>query len=279
MSEPTYYAEAEGLLKSWRQARDQSVNLGLSVADEQGDELALGELLDQLREHCSRHQIEKDYDWSAHDPLDWPYTPPLDVARRLLDADDNLFWKMPSGHHQSLLDAAFDRIDEMQTRSSGNDASYQSEAYRWCVRTFDEDYAADKSQRNARFLEEALELVQSLGMTRSDASRVLDFVFGRTAGEPAQELGGTMVTLAVLAEANGLDIPSAARTELDACWRRMDQIREKSKLKPKTGPPIGLCGNKEDHQPHLVETGSLAPFWCCADQEQRLPFRLERERS
>ncbi len=51
---------------------------------------------------------------------------------------------------------------------------------------------------------------------------------------------------------------------------------------PRTAPgkpddvPNGLCAERDDHVPHLVETGSLAPFWCTAIQEDRLPFAAER---
>lgn len=43
--------------------------------------------------------------------------------------------------------------------------------------------------------------------------------------------------------------------------------------------PDGLCANKEDHRPHLVTEGSLAPFWCTAIQADREPFRSERRRA
>jgi hypothetical protein len=36
--------------------------------------------------------------------------------------------------------------------------------------------------------------------------------------------------------------------------------------------PKGLCANREDHGPHLVKEGSLAPYWCTADQSKREPF-------
>lgn len=45
-----------------------------------------------------------------------------------------------------------------------------------------------------------------------------------------------------------------------------------------TKPAEGLCANREDHQPHLVESGSLAPYWCTADQSRREPGRSERRR-
>lgn len=43
--------------------------------------------------------------------------------------------------------------------------------------------------------------------------------------------------------------------------------------------PDGLCGNKEDHDPHLHDSASLGRFWCTADQSQREPFRSERRRA
>lgn len=40
----------------------------------------------------------------------------------------------------------------------------------------------------------------------------------------------------------------------------------------------GLCAKKEDHMPHAVLSGSLAPYVCTAKQETREPYRSERRR-
>ena len=64
---------------------------------------------------------------------------------------------------------------------------------------FTEEICRDRVQRNHRFLEEALELVQSLGCTASEAHQLVDYVFGRPVGEPTQELGGAIITLHALA--------------------------------------------------------------------------------
>lgn len=40
--------------------------------------------------------------------------------------------------------------------------------------------------------------------------------------------------------------------------------------------PDGLCGDRGEHRAHLVTEGSLAPFWCTADQDQREPGRSQR---
>lgn len=55
---------------------------------------------------------------------------------------------------------------------------------------------------------------------------------------------------------------------------------------PVPGDPIptGLCGNREDHQPHIVKKSTLGNrdydgmFYCHADQSQRLPSAAERRR-
>jgi hypothetical protein len=96
--------------------------------------------------------------------------------------------------------------------------------------------SADVTERNHRFLEEALELVQSTGCTTSEAHQLVDYVFNRPIGEPAQELGGTMVTLAALANAADLDMAIAAETELRRAWEIIDKIRAKAAAKPKFSP-------------------------------------------
>lgn len=45
------------------------------------------------------------------------------------------------------------------------------------------------------------------------------------------------------------------------------------------GLPNGLCSDREEHLPHPVTTGSLAPFVCSANQDDREPYRSERRRS
>jgi len=40
----------------------------------------------------------------------------------------------------------------------------------------------------------------------------------------------------------------------------------------------GLCGVRAEHFPHKVTTGSLAPFFCTANQADREPGRSERRR-
>ncbi|WP_282046346.1 hypothetical protein [Roseibium album] len=106
----------------------------------------------------------------------------------------------------------------------------------WLLECFGREIADDLVERNHRFLEEALELVQSTGCTRSEAHQLVDYVFDREIGEPHQETGGVMVTLAALCLAANLDMHHAGEDELARIWNKVSQIREKQANKPKHSP-------------------------------------------
>lgn len=106
----------------------------------------------------------------------------------------------------------------------------------WMLACFGSEISADKTERNHRFLEEALELVQSCGCTRSEAHQLVDYVFDRPTGERGQEVGGVMVTLAALCLAQTIDMDREADVELDRIWGKVEQIRAKQAAKPKHSP-------------------------------------------
>lgn len=113
---------------------------------------------------------------------------------------------------------------------------FQDRVNRWLVACFGADIAKDKVERNHRFLEESLELVQSTGCTKKEALQLVDYVYGREIGEPIQEVGGVMNTLAALCSANEIDMIYAGHVELDRCWMKVDKIRAKQAAKPKFSP-------------------------------------------
>lgn len=111
----------------------------------------------------------------------------------------------------------------------------------WVRSCFGSEVAADTKERAFRFLEEANELAQSLGVTREDAHRLVDYTWNRPVGETAQEVGGCAVTLASLCEAIGVDLGKQAVTELDRVTTPavFERIREKQKSKPHNSPLPG----------------------------------------
>lgn len=125
----------------------------------------------------------------------------------------------------ALLDAAEQQISQFQQRVQP-----------WMLACFGPMIAGDRKERNHRFLEESLELVQSTGCTASEAHQLVDYVYGRPVGEPAQEVGGVMVTLAALCLANELDMHECGETELARIWTKVEAIRAKQAAKPKHSP-------------------------------------------
>ncbi|OWK34660.1 hypothetical protein FRUB_10631 [Fimbriiglobus ruber] len=110
---------------------------------------------------------------------------------------------------------------------------FQERVQPWMMACFGQAIADDRIERNHRFLEEALELVQACGCTREECLQLVDYVFGRAVGEPPQEAGGVMVTLAALCLANGLDMHDAGEIELSRVWGKIEQIRAKQAAKPR----------------------------------------------
>ena len=113
---------------------------------------------------------------------------------------------------------------------------FQVNVARWLLSCFGKEIAIDKVERNQRFIEEALELVQACGGTREDCHMLVDYVFGRPIGEPQQEVGGVMVTLAALCFAQNMHIDECATNEITRCWQNQDKIREKQLNKPRNSP-------------------------------------------
>lgn len=116
---------------------------------------------------------------------------------------------------------------------SNDSKNFQDRVKPWLITCFGENIANDKVERNHRFLEESLELVQALGCSKSEAHQLVDYVFGRPIGEPSQEVGGVMVTLAALCLSNQLSMHDDAETELKRIWTKVEQIRAKQAAKPK----------------------------------------------
>lgn len=119
---------------------------------------------------------------------------------------------------------------------AGSGESFQQRVQPWMLACFGAEISADVAERNHRFLEEALELVQSTGCTASEAHQLVDYVFGRDVGETPQEIGGVKVTFAALCLALGQDMDACGEAELARIWTKVEKIRAKQAAKPKHSP-------------------------------------------
>lgn len=133
--------------------------------------------------------------------------------------------------------------------------AFQQRVQPWLLECFGAEIAADRVERNHRFLEESLELVQALGCTASEAHQLVDYVFGRPVGDPPQEVGGVMVTLAALCLANSLDMHDAGEVELGriSAPELVAKIRAKQAAKPKHSPLPQSAAPQADSQPAPID--------------------------
>ena len=90
----------------------------------------------------------------------------------------------------------------------------QRDVLDWVRNTFGQKFLNDR-ERTLRFIEEALELVQAIGLPSSDVIAVIRHVYGRPNGDYAQEMGGVMITLEALAEHLGVDLEQQNCLEWD----------------------------------------------------------------
>lgn len=161
----------------------------------------------------------------------------MDAAQRYLDERSMSSFQLPASFNwhefYSAIEAAKAAPDGAV--ASGVEA-FQERVAPWMLACFGAEISGDVIERNHRFLEEALELVQSTGCTAGEAHQLVDYVYGREVGDPPQEVGGVMVTLAALCLATGMDMHSAAEDELARIWTKVEKIRAKQAAKPKHSP-------------------------------------------
>jgi hypothetical protein len=137
--------------------------------------------------------------------------------------------------------------------------TFQARVRHWLVACFGENFADDEQERDARLLEEVLELIQSKGWSIDELWQLARYVWSRPKGEPEQELGGVMTTLAAFALSNGLDMHAAGEKELARIWTKVDAIREKQRTKPAQSRLPGHYpgqGGENDWEPTDAEVHS-----------------------
>ena len=115
---------------------------------------------------------------------------------------------------------------------------FQHRVSKWIAKCFSKRIANAKRERVFRFLEEALELAQSLDLTEVEAKSVVDYVYGRDIGRPHQEVGGVMVTLAALCMREEICLQDAALGEIERI--EQPEIIKKIRAKQDAKSAVGM---------------------------------------
>lgn len=177
----------------------------------------------------------------------------VDAAFRMLQHDSSesdpqyVFMRSKLEEVFSRILNARDSHEPKEDQPAQHSNRFQDGVKPWLLTCFGAEIANNRIERNHRFLEEALELVQACGCSREHAHQIVDYVYGRPVGEPFQEVGGVMVTLAALCLANGLNMHDSGDKELERVWAKMDAIREKQarKIKDSALPGAGVSGTEK----------------------------------
>lgn len=114
---------------------------------------------------------------------------------------------------------------------AATDTTFQARVAPWMHECFGPEIGADVRERGDRFLEEAMELLQAHDYDPGRVAILRDYVWGRPVGEPQQEVGGVMVTLAAYCLATGVDMHQAGEAELARIWTKVEPIRAKQASK------------------------------------------------
>lgn len=131
--------------------------------------------------------------------------------------------------------------------------SFQQKVKSWVLVCFGKKIANDIPERNQRFFEEATELVQSTGLSKSECYQLVDYVYNRPVGETNQEVGGVMVTLAALCAALNINMDEAGNTEIERVQTIKEKIRAKQAAKPRYSPLPMETGSVEQNRVQYYE--------------------------
>jgi NTP pyrophosphatase (non-canonical NTP hydrolase) len=103
--------------------------------------------------------------------------------------------------------------------------SIQARIGNWVFETLGPESAENAQERSLRTAEEVVELAQACGVPHEVLHRLVDYVFARPVGDPAQEISGVLITLYSTANALGISADEALGAELQRIQR--PEVREK----------------------------------------------------
>jgi hypothetical protein len=148
--------------------------------------------------------------------------------------------------------------------------TFQGRVTNWIEQCFSRVSLFHMGERRRRFLEEALELVQSCGGNASESHQMVEYVFGRDIGNPPQEVGGVMTTLAGLCTALNIDLVTCSENEYNRILPLIDQIRDKQATKSSLGEiEIEKCSHAGLALQKLKEWEQNTPVYSGSDPRAR----------
>lgn len=140
---------------------------------------------------------------------------------------------------------------------AGGRTTFQTQVQGWMGQCFKPEVCEDMTERGDRVLEETIEMLQANGYDRARIPVIVDYVYGRPPGEPRQEVGGVMVTLAAYCNAARIDMEKAGNEEL----ARIQQPDVMAKIQAKQASKAALPFDTPLPSSEAANRSKTSPNW------------------
>lgn len=148
-------------------------------------------------------------------------------------------WFVEIGRYEHPIELRIMCVKKIWTTVDHLKGDYQKRAGAWATACFGEEAAINHFHRRNRFIEEAIELHQASGGTADEIIELVNHVYNKPTGDPHQEVGGTLVTLATLCNGLGVNLLHAGEDELARVWEEFPRIRAKQAAAIENSPLPG----------------------------------------
>lgn len=178
-------------------------------------------------------------------------------GRPISDRQDISFLGWVNHMYEELLDAANYAKSIMMYETGFYRLIRQKLLFGHGKAGFGEEYFTVE-QRAIRLFEEACECAQAAGVSEEKARELIGYSYSREPGELAIEIGQVGVTLAMLAEAAGLDVEGEERAEADRFLAKpVEAMQARLREKLAGGMPVA-----EYRCPHGHAESNECPVCC-----------------
>ena len=114
----------------------------------------------------------------------------------------------------------------MKNDDSGSNQNINQRIETWLTAVVGADWREHKEERATRFLEEAIELCQTLGVTKEQINIMLDYVYARPSGTLTEELTGVYVTLNALTSSHNMELVPAVEKQFEYYESRVAEYQK-----------------------------------------------------
>lgn len=109
---------------------------------------------------------------------------------------------------------------------------YQDRVRDWTKKCFGDSVDLDNQTRQVQLLEEVLELLQAVGLSKDIVAQMVELVYSKEKGDIYLETGDVIVSLAAFCTCHGLNMSHCGEKALEICIENTEKIRQKQSSKP-----------------------------------------------